>query len=832
MSLTRTIYEIFFQDSIAWAKAYLDKKGNAKYTTIEEIPTLQVVEKHLDKEFVAGAYTVSPGNTVRWLAWDIDSKVGIEKAREIAKKISEFLTINHIPHAIEFSGSKGYHIYVFFTDKVEAAKAKLVGDGVRDFFGFARSGPLHVEVYPKQDSVSDGEFGNLLRLPLGHHPKTKKEAFFVDTLSWEEGDALDPEEIFSKKINLNELEEALAQTDPLDQIANVLSPYWSAGQRHDITLCTSGMCASSGWTKERTEDLISVIHDLVPEGELEDQLKAVDTTFRRYANGEKILGENGLAGFVPARVLMHVRTLMGASTSSLVLQTLDAIRLEKNPAFIKVRNAARAAVAYFKEHGRLVRDDHSVYWLNFEDRKLTLIDSYAWTRLAHNLLGINISESFGRQVAESIRHYAYEAAKEVIVRKRSYWDAKAKLWYLNVGGPEIYVADGNEIRVVYNGEIDILFRNADDTMCLPNLLEEDDMLDPWEMLIEDVNFKDGSATIHQQKQLLKAYVCAMFFPEAMPTRPLLMILGDPGAGKTTTARRILWSIEGTNEDVLGQVPDKPDALRASMAAHRMIVIDNIEKTKVVWLPDVLNRAATGSQIELRELHTTNRVQKIIFNIFICMTGTEIPFSEETVYTRILPIELKQLDTYQSEGAMRSNIANNFKAFWKGLLFELNKVVAELALNTSTEFPSQTRLADFSVFCNRIKGVDFLEGKELMDGLGNLVDRQKETLKENSPFIAILDALIKTRPEEMVVMQTASELFAKAQRYASLHKQRFDWGNAQGLSKHINMLEDQLKKHYGLVVKKDIEAGREIKKYKFTAAAAHVPTKTTESEKAH
>src|SRR4029078_8816439 len=129
----------------------------------------------------------------------------------------------------------------------------------------------------------------------------------------------------------------------------------------------------------------------------------------------------------------------------------------------------------------------------------------------------------------------------------------------------------------------------------------------------------GDASIVQQRQLLKAWICAMFFPEALPTRPILVILGDPGAGKTTTMRRILWLIEGPKENVLGQTPDKPDALRATMAAHRLVAIDNIEKTSVSWLTDTLNRAATGSQIELRELHTTNRVQKITYNVFMCMT---------------------------------------------------------------------------------------------------------------------------------------------------------------------------------------------------------------------
>lgn len=833
MILARKYYQIFFQESTHYARAEITANGSLKYVTEKGIPDLALIQDHIDEKNVLGAYTVSPGDTIRWLAWDIDSKLGLDRAREIARRISDFLREKDIPHAIEFSGGKGYHIWLFFKDKESAALGKELGERLRDYFGFAKGGQIHVEVFPKQAHIDDqaGEVGSLLRLPLGKHPKTGNKAVFCTTTDWEEGVILDPEEVFEKTTTLSALEEALSDLDPSDQIANLLAPYWSDGQRHDITLCTAGMVLGHGWTQDQAKELVKIIHSVQPQGDLKDQLKAVETTYERHAEGKSVLGENGLASFIPGAVLMKIRTLMGEGTASLILQTLDAIRLAKNPSFVKVRDAANAIISYLIQNGRLVRDDNNVYWLNYEDHQLIMIDTYSWQRTAHNLLGINQAESFGRQVAEAIRHLAYKAAKVVTVVKRSHWtNTKNGKEYINLGGKEIYVLDGKEITVVYNGEIDVLFLNADDTMCLPNLLEEDDMIDPWSLLVDDVNFSDGDVSMEQQKQLLIACICSMFFPEAMPTRPILMILGDAGSGKTTTARRILWCIEGTKEDVLGQVPDKPDALRASMAAHRMIVLDNIEKTSVRWLPDVLNRAATGSQVEVRELHTTNRVQKIIFNVFMCLTGTEIPFSEEAVYTRILPINLSKLTNYLSEGVMRSNISNNFNAFWKGMLFELNKIVAQLNENTDTNFPSETRLADFAVFCNRIKGADFIDEENLMKGLSNLVDRQKEILIENTPFIGILDGLIKTRPDEMSGSMTANELYAKAQRYAAHNNQRFDWGTPQALSKHILMLEPQLKKHYGLSVKTDREAGREIKKYKFIVVASTATTNSDSQEK--
>lgn len=822
MSLERTYYDIYFQDSTHYAEAYINSRGAVAYKSIKGLPTLDQIKQHIDGTGPAlGAYTVSPGNTVRWMSWDIDSKIGIEKAREFAKKISDFLTEKNIPHVLSFSGGKGYHGDIFFRNKEDAQRAKEAGEELRELLGMPKSGLLHVEVFPKQGQVDgDKKLGNLMRLPLGRHPLTGNQSVFVNTTDWE-SKPLDPEKVFEQRANLEDLEEALEGISDIDRMAGLLIPFWEDGQRHDVTLYTAGMCAMNGLSKVDAEELVQTIHTAVPQGELNDQLKAVESTYEKYANGETIAGENGLATFIPARTLIALRKLMGSNAATLILQSIDAIRLEKNAPFVKVRNAAHAAVTYMIENGKLVRDDLSnTYWLNYFDHHLTEVDSYHWTRLMHNLMGLNMQEAFGRQVAESIRHKAYERAGIVTVKRRSHFDKENFMLYINGGGPEIYILDGEEIKLAYNGEVDVLFKNSDDTMVLPNLLEIDEVLDPWEMMVDDVNFKEGDLTANQQKELVKAMICAMFFPEIMPTRPIMMFMGDAGSGKTTTARRILWCMEGTKEDVLGQVADKPDALRASMAAHRMIVLDNVEKVNVPWLPDVLNRAATGSQVEVRRLHTTNQMQKIIFNVYMVLTGTDLHYSDEALYTRILPIYLKKLDVYNSEGAMRSNIENNFNGFWKGMLIELNKVVAALKRNKDINPPSQTRLADFAVFCHKIADADFLDGDDLLKGLANLVDRQKELLKEMSPFFAIVDGLIKTRPDEMGSYMTLSEFYTRSQRYASQNKQPFNWPNPLALSSHIRMLEANLIKFYGMMTKTDRENGRDVTRYKFNTGTNH------------
>jgi hypothetical protein len=353
---------------------------------------------------------------------------------------------------------------------------------------------------------------------------------------------------------------------------------------------------------------------------------------------------------------------------------------------------------------------------------------------------------------------------------------------------------------------------------MPNLLETDiKPISPWSFLVDDLNFATGdsvNATPTQQAELFKAWITSIFFAEAMPTRPILTLLAPSGAGKTTAARRVLRFIEGPTEDVLGVVQDKPDSIRASMASHKVLVLDNLEKTKASWLTDVLNRISTGSHIEIRTLFKTNELTKIRPSCYVIITATEMPFSEETVFTRMLPIELATLTHPMPENLMQSQLMDNYVALWKGMLDVIDEAVKQLNENRTVEAPTESRLADFTVFCARIKNASFIDGEELMRGLGSMTSRQKQVLKEASPFIPVLELWIKTRPDDAANWKTMSDLYQATQRIANTNRMEWRWSSAQGLSRHVAMLEQNLIRHFGMSIRSKRVGGAEVRQYKF------------------
>jgi len=170
-------------------------KGDITYHPIDVPLSLDSLKAHVEGMMTLGAYQLLQGsNVVRWLGWDVDS-IDLDTARKMSLKILTHL--GNIPHAVEFSGRKGYHILLFLKDPMPAQTAKRITEFVREAEGLNAIGDSHVECYPKQERLDRSRpKGNLIKIPLGEHPKTHDVSRFVDPMNgWENGPPLDPRDI-------------------------------------------------------------------------------------------------------------------------------------------------------------------------------------------------------------------------------------------------------------------------------------------------------------------------------------------------------------------------------------------------------------------------------------------------------------------------------------------------------------------------------------------------------------------------------------------------------------------------------------------------------------
>jgi len=773
--LTEILQKLFFTNRNSYAQAR-NASGTISYFPLEGTPSEKQLDQHIRGEIVLGSYTLMADSTVDHIVWDVDS-TDLVKARNIAAAISEQL--GKIPHGIEFSGNKGYHIWIFLEKPVSAAKAKAFGVHLRESVGAPTSGDPHVEVFPKQESLTPSSpLGNLVKLPLGEHPKTHNRSIFVDRENgWEAGPEVDPISVLSAKVDFEILEESLVGTSPLERMTLLLGGYWTSGERHNLALALSGFLASLGWAKDDVTELIqSLIDDYG--GDPENLLDCVTTTFKRLTANQTVQGFGALNERLPVTVMRALSELAGQNIADPTIQLIDRIRLEKGPSpFQRVRSAGSTMFSNLQDTGRFVKTENISYWLDLGNHQLVDLESTQWLSLMHRKFGINSKEGFGTQVLEFLRLQAFERSDLVKVHKRFHWDGSTL--HINFGGAEVYKLTGNRSQrsISYNGAEEFLFMSCEtglgEELSTRNLFEADP-LNPWDFLTNDLSFdptENQRASNEQQRQLLQAWILQLFFGSILNTRPIALLMGPRGSGKTTTARRILRFFEGFQEDVLGIVEDKPDSLRASLEDHLVLALDNMEKTKVRWLDNLLNRLATGAQIEIRQLYKSNEKYTIRPDCFVLATGIELPTSEESLYSRILPFDLSPLLAPRSEYLIQSRLKDNMVGIWSGMFDYLDGVIHELKSVGAIAVPNSSRLADFVMFCHRIKRCSALDGDQLSAGLASLVERQNQTMAASSPAIQVLDLWL--------------EACAKQRILTDPDRDPQSWRNAGGLWKILN-----------------------------------------------
>jgi len=148
--------------------------------------TDEVIRWHLSgrdsqgRDFVMGVYPMLHDETCHFLAADFDK----ESWREDAGAFLETCRRFSLPAALERSRSgNGCHVWLFFEDAVSASLARKLGSHVltetmerRPEVGFGS----YDRLFPNQDTMPKGGFGNLIALPLQKQARQWGNTVFID----------------------------------------------------------------------------------------------------------------------------------------------------------------------------------------------------------------------------------------------------------------------------------------------------------------------------------------------------------------------------------------------------------------------------------------------------------------------------------------------------------------------------------------------------------------------------------------------------------------------------------------------------------------------------
>jgi superfamily II DNA or RNA helicase len=150
--------------------------SNRKLLSIDD----QAIYNHLSGKKTIGTYAMLPDETCWFLAVDFDG----DHWQEDARALTSTAKLNGIHASIEISRSgNGAHVWIFFTQPIPSSTARRLGSALITLT-CDNQRLLHLKSYdrlfPNQDTMPKGGFGNLIALPLQKIPRENSCSVFVD----------------------------------------------------------------------------------------------------------------------------------------------------------------------------------------------------------------------------------------------------------------------------------------------------------------------------------------------------------------------------------------------------------------------------------------------------------------------------------------------------------------------------------------------------------------------------------------------------------------------------------------------------------------------------
>ena len=141
----------------------------------------QAIYGHLKGIKTIGIYPLLNDNSTYLLAADFDKEDWLESVSAFATTCQQL----NIPYLLERSRSgNGGHIWIFFSESVPAIEARRLGNGLlrktMELYP-SLSFDCFDRLFPNQDVMPEGGFGNLIALPLQLGPRKHNNSVFINS---------------------------------------------------------------------------------------------------------------------------------------------------------------------------------------------------------------------------------------------------------------------------------------------------------------------------------------------------------------------------------------------------------------------------------------------------------------------------------------------------------------------------------------------------------------------------------------------------------------------------------------------------------------------------
>lgn len=448
---------------------------------------------------------------------------------------------------------------------------------------------------------------------------------------------------------------------------------------------------------------------------------------------------------------------------SLKATIVEIRKNQKLKSFEKKAKISQLIIDDLKTKGFLISTDEERYFFYEKEKKTLPLNDFRFSAFIGEEYGINSSESEWDYLLAELHKEAYVRGKHSEVHKFTCY--KNKCLYISRFNGEIYRLDGEKVVLIPNGSDEIFFLDNPTYTPYQYLGSEFNEENFYSLLVKPINFvsdKDVILTPEEQGFLWQLWIYSLFFESLLPTKPILLFLGEKGSGKTSTLRWLLHFLFGPKAEVFSLAKNKEDAFITTITNSYLACFDNVDG-RIEWLNDHLATVSTGGAIALRKLYTTN--ERIIYKpkVFIALTSRTPKFKRDDIVDRLLIFRVKRLTQFSSEKNLLDERLSKRDKIWTELLNHLNQIVAILKSN-NLSLKTNYRMSDWAELAWKI-AESHNRGDEFLKILSKMQKEQSIFLLEDEPIFQTLEIWLKEENNQgrEIIAKTLREELEKIAR---------------------------------------------------------------------
>ncbi|MNN17814.1 hypothetical protein D3C81_1310100 [compost metagenome] len=233
------------------------------------------------------------------------------------------------------------------------------------------------------------------------------------------------------------------------------------------------------------------------------------------------------------------------------------------------------------------------------------------------------------------------------------------------------------------------------------------------------------------------YLVACFIPNI--SHPALIISGEKGAAKTTSARMIRSIVDPSHQDI-AFMPSGISNLALSLSKQYMLSLDNLDTLRPET-SDLLCMAVTGGSLSKRRLFTDDDETILSFKGCLTLNGIGVVANRPDLLDRSILLELDRIDEHDRKDEVE--IWRAFEAdkpLILGAIFEL--ISKAMLIYPGIHLPALSRMADFTRWGYAVAVAAEVDGDLFLHAYEKNRRRINEEVMESNPVATAICFLME------------------------------------------------------------------------------------------